>query len=91
MAISATTLFSAVTFSFWLSLGRPGSRIAAVRLIFEGVVQAILPRALTDDETGGTPAFKTHGPAAVGPAGVPGDVVEYAFPADDRFAWLHGN
>jgi len=54
-------------------------------------VQAILTRVLADDETGGTPAFETHGPAAVGPASVPGDVIKFAFSADDGFAWLHGS
>ena len=54
-------------------------------------MQAILPRALADDEAGGTPAFEMHGPAAVGPVGVPGDVIKKAFSADDELAWFHGD
>ena len=78
-------------YSFWLSLGLPGSRIRAVRLRFGGVVQAILRRTLPDDETGGAPAFETHGPAAVGPPGVPGDVIVVAFSADDGVDRLHSS
>jgi hypothetical protein len=37
------------------------------------------------------PAFKIHGPAAMGLTGVPGDEIELAFTADDGLAWLHGN
>ena len=54
-------------------------------------MQAILPRTLADDETGGAPAFETHGPAAVGPAGVPSDVIVVAFSADDGVERLHGS
>jgi hypothetical protein len=69
----------------------PGLRAAANGLIFGGELKTVLPRVLADDETGGTPAFETHGPAAMGPAGVPGDVIKDAFSADDGFAWRHDN
>lgn len=68
------------------------SRSLAVRSIrFGHEAQAILPGAFADDETGGAPAFEIHGPAAVRPASVPGDVIKPAFAADDRFVWLHDN
>lgn len=65
--------------------------LPALGVVFGGVLQAILTRVLADDETGGTPAFETHGPAAVGPARVPSDVIKFASSADDGFAWIHGN
>jgi hypothetical protein len=66
-----------------------GLRFKAIHRLLRGVAQAILARILADDETGWAPALKIHGPATVGPAVVPGDMVELAFAADDGFVRVH--
>lgn len=68
-----------------------GSRFNTIHLALGGVAQAILARILADDETGRAPALEIHGPATVGPAGVPSDMVELAFAADDGCVRIHKN
>jgi hypothetical protein len=36
-------------------------------------------------------AFEIHGPASMGFAGVPGNVIKFAVAAENGFGWLHGN
>jgi hypothetical protein len=57
--------------------------------IFGGIAPAMLTRVRANNETGRAPAFESHGPAAVGLAIVPGNIIESAFSADDGMVWFH--